>query len=100
MVSDRIVTAEMCRKAQERVDALGARPAMVRLSQAEPELISHVNEGMERIWAKLESYGFIKNGRMCNCIDETFYPTILSVIVGSLEALREGHRKLWADENK
>lgn len=100
MVSDGIVTAEMCRKAQEEVDALGARPAMVRLSKVEPELVSHISLGMEKIWAKLESYGFIKNGRMCNCIDETFYPTILSVIMGSLEALREGHRKLWDDANK
>lgn len=96
MVSDRLVTAEMCRKAQERVDALGGRPAMVRLSKVEPELISHVNEGMERIWTKVLA-AFECNGRVCHAVDESLYPTILAVVIGSLEALREGHRKLWDD---
>lgn len=100
MISDRIVTAAMCRRAQERVEAFGGRPALVRLSQVEPELASHVLEGLDRVWAKLDGYGFVRNGRLDNRFDDTFYPTVLGVALSSLEALREGHRKLWTESEE
>jgi hypothetical protein len=92
-MSRALVTKEMTREAARQVRDLGPRPAMVKLSRLEPELISHVNKGMSLIWRKLRSYGLI-NAKGMNGIDETLYPTILGVVISSLEALRTAQSSL------
>ena len=93
------VTKEMTQRADRQVRELGARRAMVKLSEAEPALIDYVERGMERIWRKLRGYGLI-GGRGPKRIDATLYPTILRVIVSSLEAQRLAQRALAAEQRK
>jgi hypothetical protein len=89
-----IVTKEMTAEARREVDQLGARPAMVRLERFEPELVEHVNRGMDRIWAKLEEYGLKDEKGWMRGIDGDFYPLILGQIISALEALRKAQYEL------
>src|SRR5436305_1479602 len=57
MTSGRMITKESCREAMRVISELGARAALVVLSQREPELAAHIEAGMAPVWEKLASYG-------------------------------------------
>lgn len=79
------VTKQMTQRADRQVREAGPRPAMVKLSNVEPELIEFVNRGMDRVSRMLDK------GTGKEAERGQIYCCVLRLVIAALESQRSAH---------